>query len=347
MAATDVAIRPFACETVGHLVTNLKDLIRPPFANYDVVVYFGCGLFSLPLIDHYVFKPTGFRFPTYQLNIGIPLADIAVSTLSLLFSVYLLGHIISYASSLLTEKSIESFFGKVSSAIMISAISDSYEKKEIISSFIWRNFKEYFKKKNIKTSILRMLFLIPVIPVFIIINWIGDFDYYKSRISPESFEKIRRKGRNLGLVNISLYSHWYKDIEHYVINRYPVALNRMYNYLVISGIFRSLSIIFLASIWMEAYFLIHYAFTGHYHITILSSDKTFGIERLFSIITLYVIYAFSVSSYMKFQRRYAEEALFAFLLTDWPDWIDSKLPRSGVARYQSASLGTTSDDASR
>jgi len=95
------------------MVTNIKDIIKPPFANYDVVVYFGCALFSLPLIDHYVFKPTGFRFPTYQLNIGIPLADNAVSTLSLLFSVYLLGHIISYASSLLTEKSIETFLEKL------------------------------------------------------------------------------------------------------------------------------------------------------------------------------------------------------------------------------------------
>jgi hypothetical protein len=158
-----------------------------------------------------------------------------------------------------------------------------------------------------------------VIPLFLFIIWIGGFDYYKSRISPETLVKIRHKAANIGLCEVRLDYPWYKEIEHYVINRYSVALSRMYNYLVISGIFRSLSAIFLACIWMELYYLVHFLITDHYHVKVLASDVRFGAERIFAFVALYTIYGFSVSSYMKFQRRYAEEALFAFLLTDWPE----------------------------
>jgi hypothetical protein len=311
----------------------IRDLIKPPFANYDVVVYFGCALFSLPIIDHYLLKPNGFSFPTYQLGIGIEFADAAVSTLSLLFSVYLLGHIISYASSLLTEKFIETFLGKVSSAIIISTIKETKVKQEIVSAFIYRKFQQSLQVRNRKISFIRIILLLPFIPLFLIILWIGGFDYYKSRISPDTLAKIRHKAVNIGLCEVRLDEPWYKELEHYVINRNPVALSRMYNYLVISGIFRSLSAIFLACIWMELYYLVHFLITGHSHITVLASDIRFGAEKIFVFIALYTIYGFSVSSYMKFQRRYAEEALFAFLLTDWPEWND----RQTSSDYRTAS----------
>lgn len=306
-------------------MADIRDLIKPPFANYDVVVYFGCALFSLPIIDHYILKPTGFRFPTYQLGIGIEFADTAISTLSLLFSVYLLGHIISYASSLLTEKFIETFFGKVSSAIIISTVKEKRVKQEVVSAFVFRKLQQSLEPRNRKLSIIRIMLLLPVTPLFFLISWLGGFDYYKSRISTETLSKIRRKAVNLGLCEIRLDEPWYKELEHYVINRHPVALSRMYNYLVISGIFRSLSAIFLACIWMEIYYLGHFLVTGHYHVTVIASDVRFGAERIFAFLGLYTVYGFSVSSYMKFQRRYAEEALFAFLLTDWPEWSDEPI----------------------
>lgn len=295
-------------------MADLKDLIKPPFANYDIVVYFGCGLFSLPLINHYVVEPSGFRFPKFQLEIGTSFASQAVSTLSLLFAVYLLGHMIAFASSLLTEKSIESFFGKASSAILISAMVQERDKREIISGFIFSKTKKGFSSPHKKQAFIRLFVLIPVIPLYLFIYWIGGFSYYKSRISSFSINRLKKKASDIGICNVSLNRPWYKELEHYVMNRYPVAVSRMYNYLVISGIFRSLSIIFLWCIWMEIYYLIHFKISGHYHIDVLASDLKFGYERIMSIFALFVVYGFSVSSYMKFQRRYAEEAIFAFLM---------------------------------
>tara|TARA_R110002073_G_scaffold133476_1_gene280884 strand:+ start:497 stop:1393 length:897 start_codon:yes stop_codon:yes gene_type:complete len=297
-------------------VADIKDLIKPPFANYDVVVYFGCGLFSLPLINHYVVEPSGFRFPKFEFEIGTSFANQAVSTLSLLFAVYLLGHMIAFASSLLTEKSIESFFGKASSAILISTMAQERDHLELVTAFIFKKSKEGFRKPNKKLAICRFIILLPVIPLYLLIIWVGGFSYYKSRISYFSISRLRRKAVEKGICTVTLNGPWYKEIEHYVMNRYPIAVSRMYNYLVISGIFRSLSIIFLSCIWMEIYYLLHFSLSGHYHINVLASDLVFGYERFASILALFVVYGFSVSSYMKFQRRYAEEAIFAFLMSE-------------------------------
>jgi len=166
---------------VTSLGEGVRELVRPPFANYDVVVYFGCGLFALPLIYHYLVEPSQLRFPRFHFDLGMPFANEAISTLSLLFAVYLLGHIIAY--------------------------------------------------------------------------------------------------------------------------------------LVISGLFRSLSLLFLACIWAEAYYAAMCLMSGDYPLRPLLSDANTIPAHLFNIALLYTAFGFSISSYMKFQRRYAEEAIFAFVLS--------------------------------
>jgi hypothetical protein len=127
---------------------ELKDFVRPPFANYDIVVYFGCGLFALPLMLHYIFEPAGFHLPAFNIQVGIPIADTVISTLSLLFSVYVVGHIIAYMSSIVIEKSIDSFFGKVSSAILISNPSGRGRRTIIIQAWIYDRLKKAFQKRK-------------------------------------------------------------------------------------------------------------------------------------------------------------------------------------------------------
>jgi hypothetical protein len=89
----------------------------------------------------------------------------------------------------------------------------------------------------------------------------------------------------------------------------------MYNYLVISGLFRSLSLLFLACIWAEAYYAAMCLMSGDYPLRPLLSDANTIPAHLFNIALLYTAFGFSISSYMKFQRRYAEEAIFAFVLS--------------------------------
>jgi hypothetical protein len=89
----------------------------------------------------------------------------------------------------------------------------------------------------------------------------------------------------------------------------------MYNYLVISGLFRSLSLILLGSLWFELIYLLG-RMLGYYNTEGL---LMFGVQnwrgQLLSYLLVTIVYLFSLFSYLKFQRRYVEDAIFAFVFT--------------------------------
>ena len=293
----------------------LKDLVRPPFANYDVVVYFGCGMFSLPLIYHYFIEPSAFRFPRFDFHIGIPFADAAISVLSLLFAVYILGHTIAYASSVSIEKYIDTFFGKVSSAILLSSYLRERPKQEIISAWQFDRGKRAFGGGRTRQNLLRIVAHLPVFPLYALVQLIGGFDYYRSRVPHHVLFLAKKKLKAAGHGPVSLYTSWYKTLEYDVINNNAAATGRMYNYLAISGLFRSLSFLFLCCIWMEVYYFSHWLVDGEMLLKPLMSDSKVISTHIFSFVILYAVYGMTFSSYMKFQRRYAEEAIFAYVLT--------------------------------
>lgn len=298
------------------MAADLKDLVKPPFANYDVVVYFGCGLFALPLIKHYVVEPTGLRFPSFNFDIGLEIAGSAISVLSLLFSVYLLGHIISYCSSLFIEKAINTFFGKTSSAILLSTWSQSKDRPELRKAWRASRRRKAFRKGCRTQNILRTLAVAPAIPLVWIVNLTGGFDFYHSRIPRAVIFKARKKLSDMGYGPVGLNDPWYKTLEHVVINRYPATTARMYNYLVISGIFRSLSFLFLACLWMQIYYAAHGFIHDDMPVKALLSDEVNIEYQIIAFSLLYIVLGFSLASYMKFARRYAEEAIFAFVLAE-------------------------------
>jgi hypothetical protein len=158
---------------------------KPPFANYDLVVYFGGGLFSIPFISRYVIEPSNLRWPKFTVNVGSSFANEAVSSLSLLFSIYILGHIIAYTASLTIEKTVERFLGKISSAIIISARSGADSVNEHLRALFFRRFKNIKRDKGIKASAVRAFLHIPALPTYAIANMLGFFGYYNTRLTPE------------------------------------------------------------------------------------------------------------------------------------------------------------------
>jgi hypothetical protein len=296
------------------LAESAKDFVKPPFANYDLVVYFGGGLFALPLINHYFVEPLHYRFPRFDFDIGYRFANDAVSLLSLLFSVYLLGHIIAYCSSIFIEKTLDVFNGKASSAILISSYSRRGNRQEIINSWIFGRFRDAFKSGTRIKNSLRMMFHLPAMPLYVLIDLIDGTEYYRSRVPRHLIYMAKSKFAADGFGQISLKTQWYKTLEAYVIANNNNATSRMYNYLVISGLFRSLSFLFLMCIWAEViYFLMFVACGGPAPKPLFSDVESFN-ARLFGFGLLYVAYGFSHSSYTKFKRRYAEEAIFAYVL---------------------------------
>jgi hypothetical protein len=293
---------------------DVKDLIKPPFANYDVVVYFGCGLFCLPLAFHYVVEPSGLRFPRFQFNLGIDFANIAISTLSLLFAVYIMGHMIAYAASYTIEKSVDLAFGKISSAIIISNITSPSKTPETIQAWVGRRLIAAFEKKRRFWTLVRATILLPVAPSLIFGFATQSFDYFRNRVPKRVFDQIKKECARRGYGPVGLHTKWYKSVEHDVINNNESAVARMYNYLVISGIFRSLSFIFLCCAWAEVYYWMHMTWDSHDIIKTIMSDKQLNHSHVTMLLIYNGLFSFSLSAYIKFTRRYAEEALFAFVL---------------------------------
>jgi hypothetical protein len=291
----------------------IKSLVKPPFATYDIVVYFGGGLFAMPFLNHYMVEPFGLKLPTFKLETDIPFAGPFVSTLALLFAVYILGHMIAYAGSQLIEKIAETFFGKTSDAVQATSGARFGERDPRMRKQIRTRTAEMWKNARLIT-IVRALTHFPIWPVYWLLYRIGAFGFYGSRVPPHVFDAVTANMTKIGLPEAAPRpGHaWFKTLEAYVMNNLDAATARMYNYLVISGLFRSIALIFLAAIWAEVFYLFSRVFTGRVHISFIMTNSQSWRAELVGLGLLYIVFGFAIWSYLKFQRRYVEDAIFAF-----------------------------------
>jgi hypothetical protein len=291
----------------------VKNLIRPPFATYDVVVYFGCGLFALPFLNHYLVEPFGLKLPAFEMKSNIPFAGAFISTLALLFAVYILGHMIAYAGSQVIEKTVDTFFGKTSQVVLATSGAKLGDRNPILRTEIRARTAEMWKAARFVT-IIRAISHLPLWPVYGVLYLVGAFGFYGSRVPEHVFKAVAANMKLIGFPAAvpAPGRAWFKTLEAYVMNHLPIATARMYNYLVIYGLFRSMAFIFLAAIWAEVIYLLDRLFTGHVHISFLMTNSTSWAAELWSLGVLYVGFVFALWSYLKFLRRYVEEAVFAF-----------------------------------
>lgn len=151
----------------------LGEDFKPPFANYDLVVYFGGGLFSIPFILRYLIEPLHLLWPKLSVDVGSPFANEAISSLTLLFSVYILGHMIAYTASLTIEKTVDRFLGKVSSAIVISARVEPSRRNEYLRALAFRRIKSISEQKGVISALIRAFIHIPAMPCYFFANLLG------------------------------------------------------------------------------------------------------------------------------------------------------------------------------
>lgn len=292
---------------------RLAGLSRPPFANYDIVVYFGGGLFLIPFVYRYLIEPLGLALPSIKVPMGGDFLTEAVATLTTLFAIYVVGHILAYLASQFMEKVADRVFGKVSSAIFVSCNATASTRNELIRALVFDRLSKIKAENALIPTIVRFLFHLPALPLYLIIFGFGFFGYYDTRIPKSTLDFASRKLNAIPEVGepISIETKWYKPLEYYVINRCQDAVPRMYNYLVISGLFRTLSMVFMLSLWAQLYFMLHFYFHGDWLLKPAMGAKGI-LSPLLEYGLMLIAFTFSLSSFLKFQRRYAEEAIFAF-----------------------------------
>ncbi|WP_208631338.1 hypothetical protein [Sphingomonas aurantiaca] len=231
----------------------------------------------------------------------------------MLFSVYILGHIIAYLGSQLIEKVMDSLFGKASLVILRGTETNRDDFKKMMQQQIRLGISKHIEEASWFSSIVRFVCHLPILPAYIAIYLLKVFGFYRTRISQDVITAANGKVANAHIPEIKQGKEWFKSLEAVVMNTNPSATARMYNYLVISGLFRSVSIILLASAWFELIYTImkYKGYNAPEGLLMFGNNGIYA--QSISYIAVCVVYLFSLFSYLKFQRRYVEDAIFAFV----------------------------------
>jgi hypothetical protein len=140
----------------------------------------------------------------------------------------------------------------------------------------------------------------------------GFFDFVDTRLPARMLSRAKQLMKaDLSEFDFDENKQWFRWIEYYTSYNRPVAASSMYNYLTISGLMRSLSYLFLISIWLEFMYLIAKLGFDSDRVSHGANDA-FGWLLYFFV--LYVAYITTATSYCKFFRRYVEEAIMGYLL---------------------------------
>lgn len=262
-----------------------------PFSLYDFMGYFIPGATSIYLIQIVnIIKKSN----CIDLNIVLnSFPTIQKGILIFLILSYVLGHLISYISSITIEKYAVWKYGYPSKYLL-----------DINSLKFWTGAKKFH---SIFWRICLIILLLPtVILDYVLGHYFGFKNFYSNKLDPMLVKIIKLKTNNLlnklGTTTENGFeegegnnSDFNRIILHYTYENSKNHQSKLTNYVAIYGFLRTFTLITNILFW---YFIVH---------TYLFSD--------FNLISVYVIISISIISYiffmsfMKFYRRYTLEGL--------------------------------------
>lgn len=263
-----------------------------PFSLYDFMGYFIPGATSIYLIQIVnIIKKSNCIDLNIVLN-SFPTIQTEGILIFLILS-YVLGHLISYISSITIEKYAVWKYGYPSRYLL-----------DINSLKFWTGAKKFH---SIFWRICLIILLLPtVILDYVLGHYFGFKNFYSNKLDPMLVKIIKLKTNNLlnklGITTENGFkegegnnSDFNRIILHYTYENSKNHQSKLTNYVAIYGFLRTFTLITNILFW---YFIIH---------TYLFND--------FNLISVYVIISISIISYiffmsfMKFYRRYTLEGL--------------------------------------
>lgn len=295
---------------------------KAPFANYDLVVYLGGGLFAILVFWRYVARPFEIFDFSSLVSAGQPSwVESVVYLLLLAVCAYVLGHLVSYQSSFFIEGFIERTLGKFSRIVEVTTVDRADRLRAVreeirsnISTCLLGRVPLPFTSRTFRIPKPLPTFLhLPMLPWYGLVYLFGLFDFADTRLPQRMLNRAKQEMKTrLSEFDFDDGRQWFRWVEYYSAYNRPTAAASMYNYLVISGLMRSLSYLFLIAIWLEIGFLALRYFAGEAFISHGRDGGWIGWSLYFFV--LYTAFITTTTSYCKFFRRYVEEAVMGFLL---------------------------------
>jgi hypothetical protein len=287
----------------------MEDVRRLPFANYDILVYLGVGILALPLARELLIVPLGLTLPVVTTPTDSAFVRAAFETLYLLFTGYALGHVIAYVSSYFVERFIHEWLRYPSDVWLSLGNRRAATRFSIFNSNI--NTTEVSL-----ASLLTGLFHLPLWPIYALVHASDSFGFYTPKLDAAFLPSVRAKVAKLGIPTpVTHRSNWAKSLEHYVANNSALGYARLYNYLVIFGVLRSLAFILILLSWVKLlamYVGVNRAANGTVSGVVFrpaSAEDWIG----YAVISAFA--ALTVMAFGKFNRRFFEECVYAFVMT--------------------------------
>lgn len=275
-----------------------------PFAMYDLAVYLPGGAVLLVVTRYVIESLTGLSLGAGLLPATSDSISLVVRGIVWISASYLAGHIGAFASTYLIEKFVHNSLGFPSDIWLENEQTTGSGDRSAILRKIFTN-----RIKNSDSSLVSYIILLSQIPAWmplIIFRIVKPFGFYSPKIPLKLLDAVEKRFALLELeVKVEKGSRWEKIVEHFVANHCPLVYTRMYNYLVIYGALRLISLIILIICW---YMMLH-DFQNKMHY-----GFKFGYIETLSFFTATFVYIISVMAFAKFNRRYFEETILAFLL---------------------------------
>ncbi len=293
---------------------------------------------------HYVINFFRFTLPTIAMPVSKSEIWLVLNGVILVSIAYFMGHIISYISSMTIERYVHRSFGYPSTVFLrtcghtdILPADETKELKKVHENDVFSN--KFLSNGSKISGIILLLVMLPLWPGMELIKRYGKFSFYRSNIDAGLLPLIKIKFQSLGTgIAISHNTKWPKIIEHFVANNCPLGYARLYNYLVIYGALRSMALIMLIFTWMfildkarTLYYRVALSVDGVPQISIAGKNFKTAIENnesltrapfdsillaLLHFVIIIIISSFVLMAFCKFNRRFFEESIFAFLFDE-------------------------------
>jgi hypothetical protein len=223
---------------------------------------------------------------------------------------YLAGHITAFAASYLIEKFVHNHLGYPSDIWLKSEELPSKGKpRRLVFRKIFSRNLQQAPDQYWVPRLINLLQLPAAIPI-LVLGWLKPFGFYTPKIPFGLLPLVKHRFEALGTkVPLEQGSRWEKIVEHYVASHCIPAYTRLYNYLVIYGVLRTLGVLILAYLW---YFLTRDVMLK------VANGCAFDLKRTLFFHGCTASYVLCLMAFAKFNRRFFEESIYAFLLACAP-----------------------------